>query len=390
MIVRERTYLDYNATAPMHPAVVDVVARALTLVGNPSSVHAEGRSARAAVETAREHVAALVGAQPKNVVFTSGGTEGANAVLTPTLRRSGESEKAARLLVGASEHVCVLQGHRFGGDAVERIPVDRHGRVDLSGRKDRLEQGEGRAVVSIQAANNETGVLQPVAEAAPLIHARSGLLHCDAVQAAGKVEVDLASLGCDVLTLSAHKLGGPKGVGAIAFASDRVEIGDRLVRGGGQERGWRAGTENVATIAGFGAAAAMAGQDRDREAARLRGLRDGCEAAVRRLAPEALIFGEGADRLANTLAFAVPGLKAETALIALDLDGVAVSSGSACSSGKVSRSHVLEAMGVAPALASAAIRISLGWASTEGDVNRFASAFEKLLATLYRGRARAA
>ncbi|CAA9359985.1 MAG: Cysteine desulfurase [uncultured Microvirga sp.] len=229
-----------------------------------------------------------------------------------------------------------------------------------------------------------------MAEAAPLIHARSGLLHCDAVQAAGKVEVDLASLGCDVLTLSAHKLGGPKGVGAIAFASDRVEIGDRLVRGGGQERGWRAGTENVATIAGFGAAAAMAGQDRDREAARLRGLRDGCEAAVRRLAPEALIFGEGADRLANTLAFAVPGLKAETALIALDLDGVAVSSGSACSSGKVSRSHVLEAMGVAPALASAAIRISLGWASTEGDVNRFASAFEKLLATLYRGRARAA
>lgn len=390
MIVRERTYLDYNATAPMRPAVVDVVARSLALTGNPSSVHAEGRAARGVIETAREQVAALVGARPKNVVFTSGGTEAANTVLTPTLRRSGESDAAVCLFVGASEHVCVLHGNRFAGEAVERIPVDREGVVDLSALNDRLGQVDGRASVSIQAANNETGVLQPVAEAASLVRTNAGLLHCDAVQVLGKIEVDLTTLGADVVTLSAHKLGGPKGVGAIVFGSDQIEIGDRLVRGGGQERGWRAGTENVAAIAGFGAAAALAAQELGPEAARLGGLRDACEAAVRRAAPEAVIFGEGAERLPNTLAFAVPGLKAETALIALDLDGVAVSSGSACSSGKVSRSHVLEAMGVAPALASGAIRISLGWASTQEDVNRFASAFEKLLATLYRGKARAA
>jgi cysteine desulfurase len=326
MIVRERTYLDYNATAPMRSAVAEVVARASALPGNPSSVHAEGRAARAAVERAREQVAALIGAQPKNVVFTSGGTEAANTVLTPTVRRSREAGPAARLLVGASEHVCVLRGHRFADDLVGRIPVDREGVVGLSALRDCLDKVEGRALVSIQAANNETGVMQPVAEAASLVHARGGLLHCDAVQAAGKVEVDQTALGADILTLSAHKLGGPKGVGAIVFASDRIEVGDRLVRGGGQERGWRAGTENIAAIAGFGAAAALAGQDREREATRLRGLREACEASVRRLAPEAVIFGEGAERLPNTLAFAVPGLKAETALIALDLDGVAVSS----------------------------------------------------------------
>lgn len=400
-----RSYLDHNATAPLRPEAAEAMARALALPGNPSSVHAEGRAARAAVERAREQVAALVGAEAKNVIFTSGGTEAANAVLTPSLRRVGEAG-AELLLAGAAEHACVLQGHCFPADAVERIPVDGQGIVDLSWLGARIERERDRKIlVSIQAANNETGVIQPVAEAAALVHARGGLLHSDAVQAAGKIPCDISSLGADVITLSAHKLGGPKGVGAIVFAPDRIEVGDRLIRGGGQERGRRAGTENVAGIVGFGAAAeASAGELGGHLAGGLGGhlagelgggsaaarLRDRAEAKLRQIAPDVVIFGAEAERLPNTLAFAIPGLRAETALIRFDLEGVAVSSGSACSSGKVKRSHVLEAMGVAPALADGAIRVSFGWNSTETDVNRFAAACEKLAATLYARRATAA
>lgn len=386
----ERTYLDYNATAPIRPRVEEAVLRSLRHGGNPSSVHGEGRTARAEVERARDQVAALVGAAAKNVVFTSGGTEAANAVLTPALCRRGESG-AELLLVGAAEHACVLRGHRFPVDAAERIPIDRDGIVDLGWVGGRLERAAGqRALVSIQAANNETGTIQPVAEAARLVKARGGLIHADAVQAAGRVPLDIGALGVDVLTLSGHKLGGPTGVGAIVLASDRIEIGDRLIRGGGQERGQRAGTENVAGIAGFGAAAEVAESELAAETPRLRALRDACEREIRRLTPEAVVFGSRAERLANTLLFAVPELRAETALIAFDLEGIAVSSGSACSSGRVRRSHVLDAMGVEPALAEGAIRVSFGWQSREGDVFRFAAAFEKLLETLYKRRANAA
>jgi cysteine desulfurase len=391
MAASERSYLDHNATAPLRPEAAEAMTRALALPGNASSVHAEGRAARAAIETAREKVAALVGAKPKNVIFTSGGTEAANAVLTPSLRRLGESAGATLLLVGAGEHVCVLQGHRFPGAAVEVIPVTGDGVIDLSWLERRLAQAEGaRVLVSVQAANNETGVLQPVAEAVALVHAQGGLLHSDAVQAVGKIPVDMGTLGADVVTLTAHKLGGPKGAGAIVTASDRIEFGDRLIRGGGQERGYRAGTESVAAIVGFGVAADLAAGELKQEMPRLRRLRDTCEAEIRRIAPEAVVFGAAVERLPNTLAFALPGLRAETALIALDLDGVAVSSGSACSSGKVRRSHVLDAMGLPAPLAEGAIRVSLGWNSTESDVKRFASAFEKLVATLYRRRADAA
>lgn len=386
----ERSYLDYNATAPIRPEVADAVARALALSGNASSVHAEGRAARAAIEKARDKVAALVGAEAQNVVFTSGGTEASNAVLTPSLRRR-KGPEAVRLLVGAAEHPCVLDGHRFKETQVERIPVGRDGMVDLAWLEARLERGRGELVlVSIQAANNETGVIQPVRAAAEITRHFGGLVHTDAVQAMGKIALDIAAFGVDVLTMSAHKLGGPKGVGAIVLASDAIEIGDRLIRGGGQERGHRAGTENVAAIVGFGVAAEIAARDLDSEGLRLRRLRDTLEAGIRRQAPEAVIFGEGVERLRNTCAFAVPGVRAETALIALDLAGVAVSSGSACSSGKVKRSHVLSAMGVEPSLAEGAIRVSLGWRTTETDVKRFASAFEKLLDTLYRRRADAA
>ena len=386
-----RSYLDHNATAPLRPEVAEAMARALTLTGNASSVHAEGRAARAAVERARDEVAALVGAEPKNVVFTSGGTEAANTVLTPSLRRAGE-EGTDLLLAGAAEHVCVLEGHRFPVGAFERIPVDGQGVVDLSWLAARMERGGARVLVSVQAANNETGVVQPVAEAAALVHAKGGLVHADAVQAVGKIPCNIKALRADVLTLSAHKLGGPKGVGAIVLASDEIEIGDRLVRGGGQERGRRAGTENVAGIVGFGAAAGLAARDASRAGAgaQASALRDAAEARLRALAPDAVVFGSGAARLPNTLAFAIPGLRAETALIRFDLEGVAVSSGSACSSGKVRRSHVLEAMGVAPALAEGAIRVSFGWDSTEEDVDRFMAACEKLVATLYERRATAA
>lgn len=388
MAERARSYLDYNATAPLRPEVVEAVAGASALVGNPSSVHAEGRAARARVEAAREQVARLVRAEPRNVVFTSGGTEAANAVLSPAFHRLGDP-RASRLLAGAGEHPCVLEGHRFG-DAMERIPIDGNGVVDLGWLEARLRRGAGEPMlVSIQAANNETGVLQPVAETARLAHEHGGLVHTDAVQAAGKIPLDMAALGADVLTLSAHKLGGPKGVGAIVLASDRVVIADRLVRGGGQERGFRAGTENVSGIVGFGVAAEIAARDLERESARLARLRDACEAELLRIAPDAVIFGAAVERLPNTLAFAIPGMRAETALIAFDLEGVAVSSGSACSSGKVKRSHVLEAMGVAAPLAEGAIRVSLGWNSSEEDVKMVAAACERLVASLYKRRAAA-
>lgn len=388
MIAGERSYLDYNATAPLRPEVADAVARALATCGNASSVHAEGRAARARIEAAREKVAALVGADPRRVIFTSGGTEANGTVLSPGLRPVGERDGAALLLVGATEHPSVLEGHRFGA-AVERIPVDKDGVVDLGWLAARLDRVGGRALASLQAANSETGVVQPVAETARLVHDRGGLVHTDAVQAAGRIPLDRAALGVDALTLSAHKIGGPQGVGAIVLG-EGMEIADCLLRGGGQERGARAGTENVAGIVGFGVAAEIAARRLDGEAGRMRALRDTLEGEVRRLAPQAVVFGGSAARLPNTAAFAVPGLRAETALIALDLDGVAVSSGSACSSGKVRRSHVLDAMAVAPLLAEGAIRVSLGWGSSMADVVRFAAAFEKLMRTLYKRRVDAA
>jgi len=390
MAISQRVYLDHNATSPLRPEVAEVVLRVLQLPGNASSVHAEGRAARAEIEAARVAVSRLTGSKAKNVVFTSGGTEAANLILTPSFRRLGQTG-TTRLLIGATEHPCVLNGHRFPADRTGIIPVDARGILDLGWLKAHLEVAGGeRVLVSVQLANNETGVLQPISEIARLVHEHGGLVHTDAVQAAGRVPVDLASLGVDALTLSAHKLGGPKGAGAMVLASDQYEIGERLIRGGGQEKNYRAGTENVAAIAGFGAAAELALKGLEQEAGRLRGLRDEAQAHVRRIAPDALVVGAGAERLPNTLAFAIPGLKAETALIAFDLAGVAMSSGSACSSGKVKRSHVLDAMGVEPALAEGVLRVSLGWTTTKEDVIRFAEACEKVAATLYKRKASAA
>ncbi len=378
----ERTYLDWNATAPMRPEARAAMERAFDIGGNPSSVHAEGRVARQMVEAARQQVAALLGAHTRNVVFTSGGTEANMLALTPALRTAKDHRNCNRLLVSAIEHPSVLSGGRFAADVVEIVPVSRRGVVDLDQLQRRISAAPGPALVSIMAANNETGVIQPVAEAAAMIHAACGLLHVDAVQAAGRIELDINDMGADLVTISAHKIGGPQGVGALIWRDEGLQFGSPLIRGGGQERGLRAGTENVAAIAGFGAAAFAAKRDLAADAMRLRALRERLEVGLRGIGSDTVIFGQEAERVPNSVLFATPGMKAETALIALDLDGVAVSSGSACSSGKVSPSHVLAAMGISPEVVRCAVRASLGYATTERDVDRLLQAWRSRVEAL--------
>ncbi len=352
------------------------MAAAFEAAGNPSSIHAEGRAARALVEDARRAVAALVGVPPRAVSFTSGGTEAVNTALTPEIAGPGIRGRFETLIVAAGEHVAALQGRRFAPSAVVVAPLDADGRVDLSTLEALL--GEQPALVALQAANNETGVLQPVAEAAALVHARGGLLFCDAAQFAGRLPCDAAALGADMLALSAHKFGGPKGVGALVLVREGLQVGSPLIRGGGQERGARAGTENVAGIVGFGAAAHGGGAwSRCGGRTAWRGFATGWKRAIFAAAPDATIFSRAAPRLPNTVAFAVPGVPAATLLMRLDLEGIAASSGSACSSGKVTPSHVLAAMQVPLELAKGAIRLSVGWASSEADVEAFADAFTR-------------
>ena len=386
----ERAYLDHNATSPPRPEVSQAVARALSLPGNPSSVHAEGRAARAMLDEARERLARLVGATASQVTFTSGGTEAANAVLSGALHRRG-SAPPTRLLIGATEHPCVAAGHRFPADAVEVLPVSACGVIDLDALAARLVAlSDVDVLVSVHAANNETGVIQPISNVVSLArrHGRA-LVHTDAVQAIGKVSLDFSALGLDALTLSGHKFSAPKGVGALVLRDD-ADLNAAFVRGGGQEARLRCGTENLPGIVGMGEAAEIARSCRDAEARRLAALRDGLQDSVLARAPDAVVFGQGADRLPNTLCFSVPGLDAPTALIAFDLAGVAVSSGSACASGKVARSPVLAAMGVSPALAAGALRVSLGWNTGESDIARFLGAFERVVETLYKRRGLAA
>lgn len=389
-MARERVYLDWNATSPLLPAARDALVEALAAFGNPSSIHAEGRRARGLMEEARARVAALVGVPADGVTFTSGGTEAANLILSPAFRRPGERPHDL-LFVGAAEHACVLEGHRFPADRVRVAPVTGAGALDLDALARMLEEaGEARPMLALQAANNETGVLQPVRAAADLIHARGGFVVCDAVQAAGRVSCLAGPLGADAVFLSAHKIGGPKGVGALALAVPHADIEDRLLRGGGQERNRRAGTENVPGVVAFGVAAEQAAREAAGEAARLAALRDGLEAKLLREAPGLVVFGREAERLPNTSAVAAPGAAAATMLIGLDLEGFAVSSGSACSSGKVRASHVLAAMGVAPDMAAGAVRVSLGRATTAQDVEGFAAAFGRVLGRVLERRKTAA
>ncbi|MGB9367537.1 MAG: cysteine desulfurase family protein [Xanthobacteraceae bacterium] len=382
-----RVYLDWNASAPLRAEARAALAAALEMAGNSSSVHDEGRAARAVVEQAREQVAALVDADPRNVVFTSGGTEANALALTPLIETGSEKRPFDRLLSSAIEHPSVRAGGRFAAHAVEEIPVHASGVVDIAALERMLGSGS-RALVSIMAANNETGVIQPVVDAAGIVHRHGGLLHVDAVQAAGRMPLDIDTLGADLLTLSAHKLGGAKGAGALVKRGEALHFPDPLIKGGGQERGLRAGTENVAAIAAFGAAAASAKANLAAEVRYVAALRERLETGLRALTPDAVIFGAEAERLSNTTLVAMPGGKAETLVIGFDLDGIAVSSGSACSSGKVGPSHVLAAMGVPGELARGAIRVSTGPATTEADIERFLIVWQKLVKSLSNGMKR--
>jgi cysteine desulfurase len=385
--MNDRIYLDWNATAPLRPEARAAVIAALDTVGNPSSVHHEGRAARRLIEQARERVAALVGAEPRNVVFTSGGTEANMLALSPALETPASKAGFDRLMISAVEHASVRAGGRFAAGQIEEIPVTGDGAVDLGALETRLaglqREGSRPPLVSIQAANNETGVIQPVEAAATSVHAVGGLLHVDAVQVAGRIPFDIGRSGADLVTLSAHKLGGPQGVGALIRRSPELHFAEPLRRGGGQERGARAGTENVAGIAGFGAAATAAAAAMGADGERTRALRDRLEAGFD--GGPTVVFGRNV-RLPNTSLFAAPGIRAETALINLDLDGFAVSSGSACSSGRVTVSHVLVAMGVPAGLAAGAIRVSIGPGTGENDIDRFLKAWTKLVEALSRGR----
>jgi cysteine desulfurase len=393
MMMPQRVYLDWNATAPLHDEARAAMTSAFGLVGNPSSIHGEGRQARHLVEQARTQVASLVGAEPRDVTFTSAGTEANVLALTPAIEISGAKPPRDRLLMSAIEHPSVQLGHRFPTSQVEQVSVTTDGVIDLSALRTRLAElgTQGvRPLVSIMHGNNETGVVQPIAEAAAIVHAAGGLLHVDAVQTAGRIDCDINTLDADMLTLSGHKLGGPKGVGALVKRSDALHFADPVIRGGGQERGSRAGTENVIGIIGFGAAAATAARRGKADATGMARLRERLETGLRAISAETVVFGLGVERVPNTTLFAIPDIKAETALIALDLEGIAASSGAACSSGKVSASHVLAAMGVAGSLAHGAIRVSLGPTTREDEIDFFLKAWRKLVMGLSKGRGVAA
>jgi cysteine desulfurase len=364
-----RTYLDWNATAPLRSEARAAMLTAMDVAGNPSSPHAEGRRARAIVEDAREQVAALVRVDAAEVIFTSGGTEGNNAVIA-----AGWDT----VLLTGIEHDSVLAPARASGARLIELPVHHDGQVVLKGEAltSAVSSVQGtRALVSIQVANNETGVLQPVAELAGKARLHGIFVHTDAVQAAGRVALDAKELGADYLTVSAHKIGGPKGVGALVVREPATL--SPLVVGGGQERRRRAGTENVVAIAGFGAAASAAQRDLA-DMQRVQRLRDQLESMVRADTPQAIIIGHDAPRLPNTTSLALPGASAETLVIALDLAGLAVSAGAACASGKVGASHVLAAMGLPASTARGAIRVSLGHDTTERDISRFLEAWSQI------------
>jgi cysteine desulfurase len=379
-------YLDHNATSPLRPEAAAAVTRASEIGGNPSSVHARGRAARAVVEEAREAVAKLAGARAQDVIFTSGGTEANALALYGAVYGALEAEaRITRIFVSAIEHPAVLANaaaiaERVAGVRMAEIPVTADGIVDVEALRVMLREGKGRTLVCVMAANNETGVVQPLDQIAKHVRDAGALLLVDAVQAAGKIPL---AFDADYLVMSGHKIGALEGVGAL-IVKDGVPLSP-LVAGGGQERGKRGGTQNLVGIASFGAAASVAATLGDM--ARQTALRDRFEPELMHRWPQTVVFGAKAPRLGNTSNFAIPGITAETALMALDLDGICVSSGAACSSGKVRASHVLTAMGVADDLASGAMRVSFGWNSKESDADAMLASLDKLVS---RARSRAA
>jgi cysteine desulfurase len=382
-----RAYMDWNATAPLLDEAREAFLRVALMDGNPSSVHREGRAVRAEIEAARRAVATALNAKPANVTFTSGATEAANLVLTPDYRMGRSALIIGQLYVSAIEHKAFFEGGRFPRSKASVFPVNRDGVADLGALEAMLaahDKSSGLPLVALMLANNETGVIQPVREAAELVHARGGLLVVDAVQAFGRVAVDIEALGTDFLVVSSHKIGGPKGAGAL-IARGETLMPSPLIRGGGQEKGHRSGTENAAAIVGFGAAAAMAASGTEARAAELAARRELLEAEMLAIAPGIVIHGRSVERLPNTTFFSLDGMKSETGQIAFDLEGIALSAGSACSSGKVGESHVLSAMGCDPRMG--ALRISFGPSTTDMDMERTITAFRRIAGRLSKAQA---
>lgn len=377
---QERIYMDWNATAPLLPAAREACLDALDLPGNPSSVHGEGRKIRTLIENARRDVAALCGAAAASVTFTSGATEAANWVLTPDFRMGKTPLTIGHLYYSAIEHPAVREGGRFGKADVSEIVVTPAGTIDLAELEAALavhDRQSGLPMVAVMLANNETGIVQPIEAVSRLVKAAGGILVVDAVQAAGRLPLSIEALGADFLIISSHKIGGPKGAGAL-IARGEILMPAALVRGGGQEKGHRSGTENPAAIAGFGAAARFAADNLSDRMAAVSTLREKLETAMIAAAPDVIIHGRDGERIGNTCFFTLPELKSETGQIAFDLEGVALSAGSACSSGKVGQSYVLSAMGHDPR--HGALRISIGPSTTEAEINRCAEIFARVAA----------
>lgn len=372
-------YLDNNAGAPLRPSAREMMVEVLNDTGNASSVHAHGRRARGRIEAAREKVARLCGAKARAVTFVSGGTEANMTALSPVWQDQGGPVYLNRLFRSAVEHPSVAAGGRFAVAEQTVIDVDSKGRVCLDSLKDMLAEA-APGLVSVMAANNETGVIQPLAQIGELAKAHGHFFHVDAVQAAGRMPIDMVAWNADAITLSAHKFGGPQGIGAVVVRST-ARVPSALMTGGGQENWRRGGTENVAAIAGFGEAA-ESGLEESARPDHFQEMKIRLENGLREICPGIVVFGDAAERLANTSCFAVPGITSETALIALDLEGVSVSSGSACSSGKVTVSHVLTAMGVPEDLARCALRVSTGWNSAQSDIDRLLQVWPKIVERL--------
>ena len=379
--------MDFNASAPLLDCARDAMVDALDMGGNASSVHFEGRNARKIIEQSRVSLARLVDAEPKHVIFTSGASEAANHVLSRRIRTGRRISEIGKLYRSAIEHPCILAGGGFGPDMVEVIPVTETGVVDTGALESMLERDKGLEVpmVAVMLANNETGVIQPIEEIAAIVRARGGYLVVDAVQALGKIPFSMKKSGAHFAFFSSHKIGGPQGSGALVLADHVVHPAEPLVKGGGQENRHRAGTENTAAIAGFGAACEWHLENLTKNVI-ISSLRDSIEERLGAISLDAgngiaqpVFFGKQENRLPNTSCFSVAGVNAETALVALDLEGISVSTGSACSSGRIEPSHVLRATGASPELASGAIRLSMGWEPDHIGADRFLETWKTIV-----------
>jgi len=387
MSSQTRHYFDYNASAPLLECARDAMIEALSATGNASSVHFEGRNARKCIEAARSSLASLIDFKPSNIIFTSGATEAANHILSPVIRAGGHELAVSRLYICATEHPCMMEGGRFAPEQIEIVPVDKNGILDIVVLDQMLSQhdaSKGHPMVAVQLANNETGVIQPVSEIAQVTHNHDGFLVVDAVQVLGKLDISVEDTGADFLIFSSHKIGGPQGAGALVLR-DAALSPVPLLKGGGQESYHRGGTENMAAIAGFGAACEWHSRNLTKKL-KIFDLRDSIEQGIDTISKQAgnavaqpVFFGKPVKRLGNTSCFSVSGVRAETVLMALDLDGISVSSGSACSSGKVKQSHVLRAMGANDDEMQGAVRLSLGWDEDKNGAEKFLAVWKTII-----------